>query len=478
MTLSQSFLKRILEGGPHAVVICGEINQVLLTADQLRDQVYILAAELLYAPEKRWLLWASDARSFCIQFLALTLASKKIILPGNLVPGTLNRLQNEFDCLITNEEYSDFSKLDFSFKQKIVPADAVSNCEGGGNEGIRGNVQDYLNRDSAEPVEIVLYTSGSTGEPKPVVKTLELMLTEVSVQQSIWGVQLLSKVVVSTVSHQHIYGVLHYVLWPLFRRAAIVNQPVHYPEMLLKIAKGHPPVVVVSSPTHLKRLPMCEEVMAQGELSELVSTVFSSTGVLQKGEADRLADILGKYPFEIFGSTETGGVAWRQQVQSQCNTWTPFPGVSVSQSDTGCLSLVSDFMIENVYEMSDIVEFPVAGEQGFTLGGRIDKIAKVEGKRLSLIEMESRLNTHEFVSQAKVIVVSGKRDEVFAVVELNTFGKLALNAKKKRAVNLQFKKHLANFFEQPLLPRRWRYVDAMPNDSQGKVPHEKLVALF
>ncbi len=466
VSLSQSFLRDVLKGGAHSVVVCGESNEVRLTATQLRNNVISFANELIAFPDKNWLLWAATAESFCIQFLALALAGKHIILPANIVPGTLNRLKDEFDILLIDREYDVSDTLEFPLKQKVLTKLSPMSARFDWHRELTNNI------------DITLYTSGSTGEPKPIAKTLELMLTEVMAQHKVWGEQLGRKLVVSTVSHQHIYGALHYILWPLFRGAPIIDQPCQYPEALFKVAKLQAPVVLVSSPTHLKRLPLCEEIKQAEGMGTLITGVFSSTGVLLQQDAQQLSVMFGKFPYEIFGSTETGGVAWRQQEKDGDNPWQPLPGVKVARSESGCLVVESAFMLESHYEMSDLVEFPGADGQGFLLKGRVDNIAKVEGKRFSITEMENTLLSHDHVNHAKVIVVSGKRDEVYAVIELNSVGIEELRVNAKRAVNLQFKKYLAHYFEQPLLPRKWRYPESMPKDAQGKVPYEHLLRLF
>ncbi len=62
---------------------------------------------------------------------------------------------------------------------------------------------------------LVLYTSGSTGAAQPVAKNLGQMAAEVAHLEKQFGALLGAADVISTVSHQHIYGLLFNVLWPL-----------------------------------------------------------------------------------------------------------------------------------------------------------------------------------------------------------------------------------------------------------------------
>lgn len=222
-------------------------------------------------------------------------------------------------------------------------------------------------------------------------------------------------------------------------------------------------MVLVSSPTHLSRLPQSPVFCQQARGLEVV---FSSGGLLAERDAQAMAHITGQAPWEILGSTETGGVGYR--CRSHSAYWTSLPGVVAEASDEGLLRVRSQHLGGlSEFVMGDRVE--LLGQGLFRLLGRADTIVKVEGKRLSLSEMEARLNEHEWVQESRAAVVRGRRDEVGMVVALNQAGLAALQAQKKHQINTTLKRHLQSFFELPLLPRRWRYFEALPRNSQGKV---------
>jgi hypothetical protein len=61
---------------------------------------------------------------------------------------------------------------------------------------------------------LVVYTSGSTGAPTPIRKRFAAH-SELDALETEFGARVGDAVVLSTVSHQHIYGLLFRVLWPL-----------------------------------------------------------------------------------------------------------------------------------------------------------------------------------------------------------------------------------------------------------------------
>lgn len=134
-------------------------------------------------------------------------------------------------------------------------------------------------------------------------------------------------------------------------------------------------------------------------------------------------------------------------------------------------------MSEERYMMSDLVEFDSTRARSFRLLGRVDKVQKVEGKRFSSTEMEKILAAHVWLTSAKVLVERTKRDEVCVVAQLSEQGARNILT-GKRPFNLALKAYLADFFEAPLLPRKWRYVADYPCDAQGKVTRQALLTLF
>ncbi|MFP8878581.1 MAG: AMP-binding protein [Myxococcota bacterium] len=326
-------------------------------------------------------------------------------------------------------------------------------------------------------------TSGTTGEDKGVVKCWSHLIDEVETLESVFGNRLTERTrIFGTVSHQHIYGLLFRVLWPLLAGRAFQTDSLLHPQEILPRMAVAGDALLVSSPVHLKRMEVT------GDLKSVASAcraVFSSGGPLDATTARGIAATLGESPHEVLGSTETGGVALRQRSRDG-EVWKSLPRVDVERdAEDGRLVVTSPFVSEGEavapwlrrFRMGDLIELRPEG--GFLLMGRSDRIVKVGEKRLSLPSMESDLQDHPRIREAALLVLDrGGQERVHAVVSLDDDGRALLRDVGRRRLSAVFGNHLALRWDRVLLPRMWRYVDALPRDAQGKLPLVRLEALF
>ncbi|MGH7442122.1 MAG: AMP-binding protein, partial [bacterium] len=285
----------------------------------------------------------------------------------------------------------------------------------------------------------------------------------------------------STVSHQHYYGLLFKILWPLSTGRPFFSKQLILPgEIATAAALGR--CVLVSSPALLKRVgttPEAIEALAPAHAS--LAAVFSSGGPLPWDAVRRCTQALSCAPTEVYGSSETGGVAWRLRTR-ETDPWMPLPGVEVAFGDKRRLRLRSNHLEAAGWTESDDLAVPVEG--GFHLLGRADHIVKIEEKRVSLPALERRLVEHPRVSEARVLLLKGARDVLGAVVRLkdpattDAQGRASLEAEDRRALADALRLHLKDVSDPTALPRRWRFVDELPLDSMGKTTQAVLEALF
>jgi hypothetical protein len=182
---------------------------------------------------------------------------------------------------------------------------------------------------------------------------------------------------------------------------------------------------------------------------------------------------LGRTPIEVYGSSETGGVAWRQR-RLETDPWLALPGVETAVDKDGVLTLRSAHIPTREWTRTDDLAAPAEG--GFHLLGRVDRIVKVEEKRVSLAALERSLAAHPSVAEAHVLLLKGARDLLGAVVRLKE--PAPLDPAGRRAVSDRLRRHLQETADLTGLPRRWRFVDGMPADSMGKATRASLEALF
>ncbi|MGQ9427311.1 ApeI family dehydratase [Gilvimarinus sp. F26214L] len=405
-----------------------------------------------------WALYEPDTFEFSAALFALWACGKVACVPGSNQPLVVKNLDNRVAGYIGAFEPPE-GKVLLSPPSEQAPAlpDAVE-----------------LDPDAAV---MEIFTSGSSGEPQAIGKKLYQLAEEVDNLERLWGDLGEGATTVATVSHHHIYGLLFRVLWPLASGRRFDAQLSEYLESLnhLELPGADQPVLLISSPSHLSRIPADTD---WSPLRTRCRAIFSSGAPLPREASISARQLLGRSPIEVYGSSETGGIATRQQAADHEVLWTPVPGLRVGVDEaSGCLKILSPYLPpDQWYLTSDRVSIHPDGQ--FQLLGRADRIAKIEGKRVSLTEMEQRLGQHSFVEAARVLVLSGKRTEVAAVVVLTAEGADHLAREGRLALGRLFGDWLLEQFERPVLPRRWRYPGQLPMDSQGKVSQQQLSALF
>jgi 3-hydroxymyristoyl/3-hydroxydecanoyl-(acyl carrier protein) dehydratase len=114
----------------------------------------------------------------------------------------------------------------------------------------------------------------------------------------------------------------------------------------------------------------------------------------------------------------------------------------------------------------------------FILHGRLDRIVKIEEKRLSLSELERRLTDTPWVADTFTVTIAKSRDVVGAAVVLTEAGFECLKTAGRHALIRQLRTLLYQWFDAVVLPRKWLLLDSMPLTAQGKIDQQLLNALL
>jgi len=114
----------------------------------------------------------------------------------------------------------------------------------------------------------------------------------------------------------------------------------------------------------------------------------------------------------------------------------------------------------------------------FLLKGRVDSVVKIEEKRVSFTEIENRILQSGFVSDVCVIFMEDKRQYLAAAMVFNSKGKERFNGLEKREINNFWREYLLQYFENTVIPKKWRYPETLPLDAQGKKKKEDIQLLF
>ena len=386
-------------------------------------------------------LFYEPAYPFAVTFFALLSSRKNIWIPGNNRPATARKLLRQ-GCRLLGE-WGDAIEIPQSSETSVD-----------------------LDFD-AHQSRLIIYTSGSSGQPKAIVKTLAQLESEIQALEALWGQRLKDATIAATVSHQHIYGLLFKLLWPLAAGRGFYSALYLSPEALLK-ATAAKNACWVASPAQLKRLDQHSPWRQIGRLA----AVFSSGGPLPETAAKQLFSQGRQAVIEVYGSSETGGIAWRQQNNNRL--WQPLPGVSLSQ--TAQITRIEAPWLDEAVPLDDDLALTTNGR--FELKGRRDNIVKIEEKRLSLSEIERVLQEHPVIEQAKVLLLSGDRERLAAVILLTPEGFEQLQEKGRAIWIKQQKQRLLEYFENVMLPKKWLFLNRYPETIQGKIDTDLLIALL
>jgi acyl-coenzyme A synthetase/AMP-(fatty) acid ligase/3-hydroxymyristoyl/3-hydroxydecanoyl-(acyl carrier protein) dehydratase len=411
---------------------------------QLCEQALSVAAGLQAQGVKRLAVHLEDAAELAIALLGAWRAGVSVLLPADLQPQTRQRWSAEVDLWLTDQ--ADDAQLN-DVQQPPLPGAELD----------------------LDQCRLSLCTSGSSGEPKRIDKTLRQLANEVEALEQLWGADLGEACIIGSVATQHIYGLLFRVLWPLCAGRPFVRKQLAFPEDLQRASREHQAFAWVASPALLKRMG---DNLDWPALSA-VRRVFSSGGALPLEAAQSLQQRLQQWPTEILGSSETGGIAWRQGAP----LWQPFAGVELSQDSDGALLIASPYLpVGHIEHTADAAR--IAADGRFELLGRLDRIVKLEEKRISLPMLEQALVTHEWVAEARLGVVQENRASLGALLVLSDAGLFALREHGRRSLTETLRQHLRQHCEALALPRRWRLLRQLPLNSQGKLPQAEVEALL
>ena len=427
-------------------IVAGDERGWLTWADLMTDVTQLRAA-LSAAGGERWALYHSDSYLFTVGLIALLAEGLEVFLPAENHQGMIEALGEE-DARLAGE----FGGAE---RVELLRADAAN------------NVEDFRLSGS-----VVVYTSGSTGKPKPIPKSLHQFDEELAALEGNWGEALSGALIGGTVSHQHIYGLLFVVLWPLCAGRRSWRRPFVDPSIMAATLAAEGPNAWIMSPAHLHRLDAALPwARAQGS----TALVFSSGGPLEQRAAAAVHAGLGQWPIEVLGSSETGGIAWRHQT-ALGEPWQPLPGVEVRLAGED-LAVRSPWLADDDwYATADRAVLEPDGR--FTLGVRSDRIVKVEGKRVSLPEVESALMAHEHVADCSVVLLQRRRQVLGALLELTPIGEERLAELGHHHFTRELRRFLVNRLAAAAVPRIWRTTASMPRNSQGKLRQKDVLSRF
>ena len=309
---------------------------------------------------------------------------------------------------------------------------------------------------------IQLFTSGSSGTPKCIEKTVGLMDREADVTTRLFRSVTEGTVIQSTVDPRHLYGLTFNVWFAMSAGRPMATTRRVYQEQLLTLPS---PVALITTPTFMR---MLETSLAAPTLP----FVLSAGGPLSAEAKATLKAWSPSTIYEIYGSTETGVVASRAHKDSEeTPDWTLIDEGALNETPEGWV-LSSPLLTKGVLTLDD--RLTMTGERTFRLLGRRDRVVKIGEVRLSLTEVERVVERRLGLVIRALPIEQGDRTFIGAVVNEKLSSQWQGALPDRRAVT----KALYGVLDPLARPRLWRSVEDWPINAQGKVETQRLLELF
>ena len=417
--------------------------------------VYRLAAGLY-----RELMDGHDRSPFCI------CSEDKVLILASIIASYFSGIPAVLPYAFSPQVISD-AKEAIGFR-RIIAKDGISPIRGVdiitpvySEQGMQEMVGQPA---ESEAVFLYLFTGGSTGTPRVWAKTPRNIFAEAAYQAGLFAFSR-GDVVLSTVPPYHIYGLLFSIIIPLISGASVLNDVLTFPQEIYSSIRSGVATVFVSVPMHYHVL---EGSDVKGHRLRMA---FSSAGALEEGDAENFFRMTGIGVREVYGSTETGGIAWRCRAGGD-EYLRPFEAVSWKITGER-LGVRSDFISP---------ELPCDGDGYFLTGdravarddgtiqllGRSDGVVKIGGKRVDLGEVQNKMKKIPGVTDAYLLPLKGRAGRGNEVVALIQGTIDEAEVRRLAAANL----------EPYAVPRRIKVIDKIPVLSTGKYDRKAIEALF
>lgn len=441
--LSQQLLRSEQE------IIAFRHNLPLLVAD-LKTKVFKISNGLKHDNNQLWALSMHDSFNFVAGLLALLYSGKQ--------PRLLNPYHQEmrqyYTALLTDNEINNSQFTD----KKIININHLP------SHNFRYNNRQLTHNFKQQT--LTLFTSGSTGQPKPIEKSVNQLQREIEILNKDWGKSPYD-LIIASVSHEHMYGLTFKIMLSLHNKIPFVCEPVLYQEHLASFKNKH--IIYITSPSIIKTLDRNLPVI-------YCDKVISSGGKLRYEESQFCLEKLGVLPNEIYGSSETGIIATRQQTQPN-TPWQNFSSMRIEYDQSSQQAILYSPLLDEPELLNDKIE--IISDKHFHLLGRRDKIIKISENRVSLTHIEDKINQLNEVEQAIIIPLEqSNRTILAAVIELTPNYKTHLQTYNHLKLTQYFRLLLKDTLLLIEMPKKWRFVESLPKNSQGKSTYIELKALF
>ena len=312
-----------------------------------------------------------------------------------------------------------------------------------------------------DQIAALVFTSGSTGLPVAHKKTWGKLVINVQSEGNRLGVVPGSGyTIIGTVPPQHMYGFESTVLIAMQNACAFESSKPFYPADIERVVSNTPrPRALITTPFHLRTL--ITELQSPLRIDLLVCATAPLAVSLAVLAEQKITDKL----LEIYGSTETGQLATRRT--SETYGWTPFDGIQISQKENHFFA--SGDQIEGTVEINDRLELKA---DSFILHGRTVDMVNIAGKSTTLGYLNHQLLSIPGVEDG-VFFAQNEKDEGLGNTK-RLAAVVVAPSHTLESLQLELRKRVASAF----FPRPLKFVQSMPRNATGKLPHAELLKMI
>lgn len=301
---------------------------------------------------------------------------------------------------------------------------------------------------------INFFTSGSSGKPKLIKKSLFNLISEGQDIGKEFNLKGQNLTVMSTTTMCHLFGLTFHLMVPICNRLKIITETVSYPESVNKKSN-----ILVSTPTFLS------SILKHNMQFEISPEYIISAGSKLKEEIFEILEKNSKI-IEIYGSTETGVIAHKTLHNA---TFELFKNVNVKVHENN-VEVISDYVFEKNITINDMVN---VNNRQLTIQNRTDRLFKIYEKRVCADELENYLNKNKLI-QSSYITKSGEK--LVCLCTLSTEGQNFFLQNGITPTIKNLKKDLSQYSE--IIPQRWKFIDVIPMNKMGKINKSLISHIF
>lgn len=383
-----------------------------------------------------------DYYYFLLGFAATLLRANTTLLPPNRAHDTIENLCHEQrnNLLLCDrpQEYSDVDYVDCRIPLPEFSAETVPEI-------------------AANQSCAILYTSGSSGEATPHLKSWKMMVDGARLSSERLAIPI-GTTLLATVPPQHMFGLETAVTLPLQYDCAIDNRRPLFPADISSTLESlTAPRALITTPLQLRACAGAQQPLPA------CSFILSATAPLDTALAQQIETLCNTTVKEIYGSTETGAIATRTSATE--TSWLPLPDITLREQANGWW--LHSPHLPAPHLLAD--QLQRKGER-FLLLGRNSDLIKVAGKRVNLGELNHILLSIDGVKDGQFFLPddrsNGSTTRLAAVVVSTTLNEATLGEKLRQRID-------AAFMPRPLL-----LLDELPRNEVGKLPRRELMTLI